>query len=879
MVSTAFDIFISYASADRELVRPLVERLKKSGYRVWWDIEQIEGGSTVLGQLADAIASSSHMVACLSNTYIERDFTEFELNTNQSMDPANRENRTVPVIIRPLTKGLPTRLISFNIRDFTDPAKYDSEYATLTKGIRRGEPFQPALIDRQALEEKCKAPFNPSNTPDVALFQARIATLATSRFLHTRILGEPPASSSLDSSIETLRSSGKLPEDIKIALGIAQTYGNYVVQDKTDDYAITRESIQPGLAALKVLADWTFSEYFDQPVHDVWDSICGSLPHREDSGEKEVPGTNYTFRVPRISLNSLGPLYSGFDKDSNHSVAVNLVALPKERANAFFEEVSQFIRLGDSNIVRPLDAGKVVVGGEMLCLYVVLEHVDGASVQDLVDQRGPLSVLSGAEVCRGIARALIGLHSHDPPLIHGDVKPANILVDRYGTVKLLCIGRHTSAAPAESSSQPAEGKLDSFLFSSPEQLSGAQLTPMTDLFALRATLYYLLTGEYEARIRGSALKVNVPSAAANILERLASCATSGEAYEVLDTACHKAAHAGPDLRDVVTDFLTPPGHAPPPPPPPPRYPNGPVLVAEYTVESRNAWPLGGQRVLIWETGAETLCILDGPHLVWRDSQPLRPRRVSYGPGGRLGVAGWEGQVRCIEDGNLAASIELDGVVGDLQFCDGRWVAGTWKEALVRIKEDGDVEPLLAVKNGVFQIAVMEGSPWFAVADLGGAIAFYSGAQKKADVPPGEEICSLAFAGPRLVVLSGQSLVMVQLDGWKEAPDRLPETGSGRLLPFDSEHCLLISQSGNSWLIDHAGTLVPHFSLPKGHALLSGAWGTKRFMLAPPEGGCAYWGDGGEKKKWSDAIAGNLSPDGRFLSVVLPGGVRIFEDAA
>jgi len=149
-VSNTFDVFISYAAADRELVRPLVERLKRDGYRVWWDAEQIAGGPPALGQLAEGIAKSSHMIACLSDNYIERDWTAFELDTNQSYDPANMRSRTIPVVVRRLTKSLPNQLAPISLRDLTGQSTYDSEYAALTRMIQRQSVSELAAIDRHA---------------------------------------------------------------------------------------------------------------------------------------------------------------------------------------------------------------------------------------------------------------------------------------------------------------------------------------------------------------------------------------------------------------------------------------------------------------------------------------------------------------------------------------------------------------------------------------------------------------------------------------------------------------------------------------------------------------------------------------------------------
>src|ERR1035437_7685093 len=108
-----FDVFISYARTDSVQVERLVARLRNDGFRVWFDRDEMAGGHTTIGQLADGIACSAHMIACLSDAYVDRDYTAFELQTNQALDPANRQNRTIPILIRPLTKPVPIQIRAF----------------------------------------------------------------------------------------------------------------------------------------------------------------------------------------------------------------------------------------------------------------------------------------------------------------------------------------------------------------------------------------------------------------------------------------------------------------------------------------------------------------------------------------------------------------------------------------------------------------------------------------------------------------------------------------------------------------------------------------------------------------------------------------------
>ena len=183
-----FDVFVSYSSADRDLVAPFVELLKRDDFTVWFDIEQMAGGPPVLGQIADGIANSTHMIACLSDAYVEREWTAFELDSNQTHDPANRRNRTIPVRFRPLTRKLPAQIHAFAVRDLTDVTKFQTEYKHITRMLRRHAPQEPNELDREGISRACKAPFKHLDEPNVALFLVRRANEALSQFLYLSLI-------------------------------------------------------------------------------------------------------------------------------------------------------------------------------------------------------------------------------------------------------------------------------------------------------------------------------------------------------------------------------------------------------------------------------------------------------------------------------------------------------------------------------------------------------------------------------------------------------------------------------------------------------------------------------------------------------------------
>lgn len=128
--------------------------------------------------------------------------------------------------------------------------------------------------------------------------------------------------------------------------------------------------------------------------------------------------------------------------------------------------------------------------------YLVMEYVDGTSLADLVKRRGPLSV---GRATNYIRQAALGLqHAHEQGVIHRDMKPSNLLLDRQGMVRLLDMGLaklyldHADNLTLEHNNGQALGTAD---YVAPEQIATSHdVDPRADLYALGGTLYFLLMG-------------------------------------------------------------------------------------------------------------------------------------------------------------------------------------------------------------------------------------------------------------------------------------------------------------------------------------------------------------------------------------------------
>jgi hypothetical protein len=779
----------------------------------------MHGGPALKKQIADAIKQSKHTIACLTDSYVTRSWTTFELRNSSHRDPAGDTARTILVRFKPMTLPVPEDVQHLTVSDLTDQRNYDRTYERITKLIKRPVPAEP-----DNLAELCEAPFQPAE-PHVTLFQIRRANEALSKFLYRREIGELPRNATLDLIIEQLIVSGKLPAEIVAALATMQSLGNFAVRDQIDDFVVTRASLVTALAAWRELTAWTFPEF---KAPDVLAGVFELLP--QTAAGRRIPNTGYVITDEPVSRNSHGPLHPGHDTVRDRPVSINLVGVAADRDDAFFAEFARFTRLSDANIVSPIDAGTVLVDGERRCLFLVLPVVDGVSAQAITEHHGSLPPRAAYELCLGIARALCGFHAAKPPIVHGDLRPANVIVGTFGTVRVLCIGSEPDVA---------EGRLDSFLFASPEQRAGAPLSARSDVAALRLVLHYLLTGEYLA-VDGESPGPDVDPG--GVLGKLAECATATRACAILEAACVRLP-ATPNLASVNRAYRQQKGIATPSQVP--AVDHGVVLAGSYPVDARQAWPLGEGLVLAWESGTDTLVILDDTDVVWRDTGSIAVRRVDIGRG-RIAVGGWDGTVRYFADGALVASGKLDGAVGDLRLIGDDVVAGSWKHGLWRFSSDGTPEELLEVKAGVHRIAVADNGERFAVADLAGGLSIYAGRRRVSDMPGIAMAADVAYAGSRLVILTDDALTSLGVDGAIGVPE--PKPGGVRLVPGSSAgECTLLVASGTSrsvevWRVDEADRHVRIATFPPGADVLATA-GDHHFVSIV-DGGCGYWRRGG-----------------------------------
>lgn len=124
--------------------------------------------------------------------------------------------------------------------------------------------------------------------------------------------------------------------------------------------------------------------------------------------------------------------------------------------------------------------------------YYTMTFVEGTNLSQKTKREGPLPLQRVGEVYTAVLSALAELHKHEPPVVHRDVKPSNILLAEAGHVFLSDLG---VARLADGSGQTrTSALLGTALYLSPEQARGRDVDPRSDLYSVGLCLYHSLTG-------------------------------------------------------------------------------------------------------------------------------------------------------------------------------------------------------------------------------------------------------------------------------------------------------------------------------------------------------------------------------------------------
>lgn len=197
-----------------------------------------------------------------------------------------------------------------------------------------------------------------------------------------------------------------------------------------------------------------------------------------------------------LGAGGMSSVYLAENTTLHQRVAIKVLPIKRVAQTSFLarfrREARMAFRLSHQNVARAFDLDQV---GEIH--FIVMEYVDGIDLHAKVKHEGHVAVREAVEYLR---QAALGLHhAHEEGLVHRDVKPSNLMLDRKGTIKILDLGLAFASDDEEAASitrEHDERVLGTADYLAPEQATDSHTADRrSDIYALGCTLHYLLIGK------------------------------------------------------------------------------------------------------------------------------------------------------------------------------------------------------------------------------------------------------------------------------------------------------------------------------------------------------------------------------------------------
>lgn len=209
--------------------------------------------------------------------------------------------------------------------------------------------------------------------------------------------------------------------------------------------------------------------------------------------------------VREIHASSTSQLYQAVDIDTGQAVVIKTPSVNFEDDPAYLErfQLEEWIgrRIDNPHVVRTIEP---VRGRQWL--YYLLEYIEGSTLEQILDDNGPLELHTVRQLVPQIISGLRAFHRLD--MLHQDIKPGNVLVTEAGSAKIIDFGSTKIAGIADIAT-PIERKalLGTKQFTAPEYLLGENGSTCSDQFSLGVMIYQLLSGRLPygdsyARVQG-----------------------------------------------------------------------------------------------------------------------------------------------------------------------------------------------------------------------------------------------------------------------------------------------------------------------------------------------------------------------------------------
>ena len=188
-----------------------------------------------------------------------------------------------------------------------------------------------------------------------------------------------------------------------------------------------------------------------------------------------------------IGRGGMGVVYEATDPFLNRRVAIKMMtggfSDNPDLLKRFFREAQSTGSLQHPNIVTVFELGDH--GGNP---YLVMEFLEGESLDAIISSRRQLSSLEKIQLIIGVCHGLS--HAHHRGIVHRDIKPGNIMVSKEGSVKIVDFGIAHIGAKSQTRTGQIMGSVN---YMAPEQVNGSPVDARTDIFSTGVVLYELFT--------------------------------------------------------------------------------------------------------------------------------------------------------------------------------------------------------------------------------------------------------------------------------------------------------------------------------------------------------------------------------------------------
>ncbi|QKT05779.1 Stk1 family PASTA domain-containing Ser/Thr kinase [Gordonia sp. X0973] len=180
----------------------------------------------------------------------------------------------------------------------------------------------------------------------------------------------------------------------------------------------------------------------------------------------------------------------------NRDVAIKVLRADLARDPSFYlrfrREAQNAAKLNHPTIVQVFDTGEAQTDDGPLP-FIVMEYVEGETLRDILRADGPLSERQALTWMADVAAAMD--FSHRAHIVHRDMKPANVMIDRTGAVKVMDFGIARAMNDTGATMTQTSAVMGTAQYLSPEQARGLKVDPRSDIYSMGCVLFELLTGE------------------------------------------------------------------------------------------------------------------------------------------------------------------------------------------------------------------------------------------------------------------------------------------------------------------------------------------------------------------------------------------------